>query len=185
MIALGFILYNNYSNKELADGVDSKNTTIIVKTFLNKMIPQQIESAQLSNIVMRDLDITEPKYRILAANISDRDSFRVEQMKGLYMTHLGGVYGSDVYKPIMKDMSEIKGDVLAKSYIKEMIKHHKKAIDDAKDYIKIINKVKKANSNTEDGFTITTSHPAIDDSYDLAVEIVKQYEKDIEEMKSF
>jgi hypothetical protein len=66
-----------------------------------------------------------------------------------------------------------------------MINHHNKTISDAKDYIKLIDKVRKASSNTQDGLTVTTSHPAIDDSYNFAVEIIKDYQADIDTMKTF
>jgi hypothetical protein len=108
-------------------------------------------------------------------------------MKGLYVQYLGGEYNaaSSAYKNIMKDLTNLKGDALAKDYVKEMIKHHNKTIGDAKDYIKKIDKIKKASSKTENGLTITTSHPAIDDSYNFAVEIVKNYQSDIDTMKAF
>lgn len=187
LIALGFILYKNYSDKKLTNIDDSKNTAAMVKNLLDKMIPQNDESAQISTKVMSDLDITESKFRILSANIADRDSFRVSQMKGLYIQYLGGEYNiaSSTYKNVMKDMTDIKGDILAKAYVKEMINHHNKTISDAKDYIKLIDKVRKASSNTQDGLTVTTSHPAIDDSYNFAVEIIKDYQADIDTMKTF
>lgn len=187
LIALGFILYKNYSDNKLTNIDDPKNTATMVKNFLDKMIPQNNESAQTSVKVMTDLDITEAKFRILAANIADRDSFRVAQMKGLYVQYLGNEYdvASSTYRNMMKDMTTLRGDALAKEYVKEMIKHHNRTIDDANDYIKLIDKIRKESSNTENGLTVTTSHPAIDDSYDFALQIIKDYQSDIDTMKSF
>lgn len=185
IIALGFIIYKNYSAGKLSDLNDSKKTEIIVKNFMSKMIYLSNESAQISLKVMKDLSITDAKYRIFAANVVDRDSFKIDQMKGLYTQYLGDDYStaSSTYKNIMKNMADLKGDDLSKVYVKEMIKHHDKAINIAKDYIKLIDKIQKSNSHTENGLTITSSNPIMNDSYSIAVDIINNYQKDIEELK--
>ncbi len=180
-----FIVYKNKSN--IIDINDEKNTAVIVKDFLNKMIPHHEEAIKSSLKVMNDLDITNPKVRILSANIVDTQSFEVAQMKNIYREYLGGEYNysSSSYHDMMTDITNIKGDELAKVYAKDMIKHHDMAIKEAKKYIKLIDKVKKSNAKTENGLTITNSHPAIDLTYDLAKKIVETQEKEILEIKGW
>ncbi len=185
LITIGFILYKNKSNT--LDISDSKNTALIVQDFINKMIPHHMEAVNVSMKVMNDLEISNPKARILAANIVDGQSFEIDQMKNIYREYLGGeyVFSTTTYHNMMRDVKDIKGDELLKVYKKDMIKHHNIAIDEAKDYIKKIDKIRSKSSTTKDGLTITNSHPAIDITYDLAKKIVETQKKEILEIKSW
>ena len=186
LIALGFIVYKNYSSKTISID-DEKNTATVVKNFLNKMIPHHEEAIKISSQVMNDRDITEAKVRILAANIVDNQSFEISKMKNIYSEFLGSDYAlsTSTYKNMIGDLSKLKGDELAKAYIKNMIKHHKEAVSEAKEYVRLIDKIRKAGSTTKDGLTVSNSHPAIDMSYDLAKGIIDSQEKEITVLKSW
>jgi uncharacterized protein (DUF305 family) len=171
---------------------DEKDTAVIVKNFINMMIPHHQEAIDSSLKVMNDLEITEPKVRIFAANVVDMQSFEVSKMKNIYGQYLGGEYMSTMtmgvdgkntdehYKHMMSDTTNLKGDELAKTYTKDMIKHHEMAIEEAQDFIKTIDKVKKTDSNTKDGLTIINSHPAVDETYQIAKDIIESQTKEIE-----
>jgi uncharacterized protein (DUF305 family) len=164
-----------------------KDTAIVVKDFINMMIPHHEEAITSSLKVMNDLGITEPKVRIFAANVVDTQSFEVSKMKNIYSLYLGGEYSTSTNKAshMMSDVTTLKGDELAKSYTKDMIKHHEKAVEEAKDFIKLIDKIRKSDSTTKDGLTITNSHPAVDDTYQIAKDIVESQEKEIALLKTW
>ncbi len=197
LIAVGFTIYKSYSDGSFMKK-DEKDTAIIVKKFINMMIPHHQEAVTSSMKVMNDLEISEPKLRIFAANVVDIQSFEISKMKNIHEQYLGGEYiptmsmdmsmdGKNTdghYKHMMSDTTNLKGDELAKTYTKDMIKHHKKAIEEAKDFIKAIDKAKKSSSNTENGLTITNSHPAVDETYQIAKDIIESQTKEIEILKA-
>ncbi len=197
LIAVGFTIYKSYSDGSFMKK-DEKDTAIIVKNFINMMIPHHQEAIDSSMKVMNDLDITEPKVRIFAANVVDIQSFEISKMKNIHEQYLGGEYiptmSMDMsidgkktdghYKHMMSDTTNLKGDKLAKTYTKDMIKHHEMAIKEAKDFIKAMDKAKKSSSNTENGLTITNSHPAVDETYQIAKDIIESQTKEIEMMKA-
>ncbi len=74
---------------------------------------------------------------------------------------------------------------MAKAYTKNMIAHHEKAIDIAKDYIEIVDQINKSNTSSGDGLVITNTHPALDASYELAKQIIDTQTKEIEVMKGW
>jgi len=185
LISLGFILYKNGTFTKLNFN-NQKDSSVVVRDFINMMIPHHNEAVKVSLSIMNDLSITEPKVRILAANIVDTQSFEIAKMKTIYSDYLGGEYTSSTSTEshIMGDYKDIKGDDLAKTYIKDMIKHHKEAIKAAEKYIKLIDKINKQNSKTENGLTITNSHPALDTTYEIAKGIIDSQNKEIELMES-
>ncbi len=197
LIAVGFTIYKSYSDGSFMKK-DEKDTAIIVKNFINMMIPHHQEAVTSSMKVMNDLEISEPKLRIFAANVVDIQSFEISKMKNIYGQYLGVEYiptmsmdmsmdGKNTdghYKHMMSDTTNLKGDKLAKTYTKDMIKHHEMAIKEAKDFIKAIDKAKKSSSNTENGLTITNSHPAVDETYQIAKDIIESQTKEIEMLKA-
>lgn len=183
LIVLGFILYKNGI---LTDNNKGKDTSVFVRDFISVMIPHHDEALTVSRVIMNDLSITEPKVRILAANIVDNQSFEIDQMKNIYGEYLGGEYtmSTSTEDHMMGDYTNIKGDDLGKAYVKDMIEHHEEAIKVASKYVKLIDKVKKENSTTNNGLVITNSHPAVDMTYDMAKEIIESQTKEIESMKA-
>ncbi len=182
IIVLGFIGYKNnwFTNKS----ANSEDTSMVVKEFLDTMIPHYEEAAKVSQPIMNDLSISEPKVRILAANIVDNQSFEMMQMINIYTEFFGGSYTSTTtYKSMKIDTTNLKGDDLAKVYIKNMIKHHELSIKIAKKYIKKLDKIKKASSYTENGLTIINTHPSLDLTYDMAKKIIEEQNKEIELME--
>lgn len=196
LIAVGFTVYKSYTDGSFMKK-DEKDTAVIVKKFINMMIPHHEEAIDSSLKVMNDLEITEPKVRIFAANVVDMQSFEVSKMKNIYEQYLGGEYMSTMtmnadgknsdenYEHMMSDTTNLKGDELAKTYTKDMIKHHEMAIKEAKDFIKTIDKVNKTNSSSENGLTITNSHPAVDETYQIAKDIIESQTKEVEMLKAW
>ena len=198
LIALAAILYNSMSDSTFKDVEGETNTAVIVKSFLDKMIPHHQEAVDSSLKVMNDLDITESKVRIFAANVVDTQSFEISKMKNIYQEYLGQPYAQSItldvnaenghsteYHNMMSDMSALVGDDLAKVYTTDMIKHHEGAIVMAKDYIKLIDKINKESSVSENGLVITNTHPSIESTYELAKQIVDTQEKEIEVLKTW
>jgi uncharacterized protein (DUF305 family) len=156
------------------------------------------EEAVTSSLkVMNDLEITEPKFRIFAANVVDTQSFEIAKMKNIYSQYLGSEYMSTMimgvdgkvsdehYDHMMTDTKDLKGDALAEIYTKDMIKHHEIAIEEAEEFIKTIDKVNKKNSTTENGLTISNSHPAVDETYQIAKDIIETQTKEVVLLKNF
>ncbi|MBC7981740.1 DUF305 domain-containing protein [Candidatus Parcubacteria bacterium] len=188
LIVLGILLYRNLSNNKYASMAEAGNTAVLVQGFLDEMIPHHQDAVDSSLKVMNDLDITNGQVRIFAANVVDNQSFEISRMENIYRELLLKEYVPTVMVDAhgtMSTDSALKGDALAKSYTKEMIKHHKSAIDAAEDYVKIIDKIKKATSHSENGLTVTNSHPAIDATYELAKQIIDTQTKEIEIMKGW
>lgn len=188
LVILGTILYRMASNNRYASMGEAGNTAVVVQGFLDDMIPHHQEAVDSSLKVMNDLDITNGQVRIFAANVVDNQSFEISRMENIYRELLLKEYIPTVMvdaHATTSTESDLKGDELAKSYTKEMIKHHKKAIDMAGDYVKLIDKIKKATSHTENGLTVTNSHPAIDATYEMAKQIVDTQTKEIEVMKEW
>lgn len=182
MITIGFILYKNNT---FTSNNQPEDTSVVVREYLEMMIPHHEEAVKVSTPIMNDLSITEPKVRILAANIVDNQSFEMVQMRNLYIEFLGGYYtATTTYHTITKDLSVLKGDELAKVYLNEMIKHHKEAIKVSQKYMKKIEKVRKASSYTENGLTVMNTHPSLDITYDIAKKLIEDQEKEIELIKS-
>ncbi len=198
LIALAVILYRSMSDNTFKDVANETNTAVIVKSFLDKMIPHHQEAVDSSLQVMNDLDITEPKVRIFAANVVDNQSFEISKMKNIYLEHLGQSYAENItldvtvedghstnYHNMMSDTSALKGDELAKVYTEDMIKHHKSAVEMAEDYIEVIDKVNKLNSTKSEGLIITNTHPSIEATYELAKQIIDTQTKEIELLKTW
>ena len=179
LITLGFIGYkSDWFNME----EKNRDTSIVVRDFLDMMIPHHEEAVNISRPIMNDLSITEPKVRILAANIVDTQTFEMEKMRNIYIEFLGGSYTSTTTHS-MDDTKDLKGDDLAKAYVENMIKHHKDAIKVAEKYIKLIDKIRKESSTESNGLIITNSHPSIDMTYDIAKGIIQDQKTEIEVME--
>jgi len=192
LIALAVIGFTTRSNGTFKDVAGETNTAVIVKSFLDKMIPHHEEAITSSLKVMNDKDVTESQVRIFAANVVDNQTFEIEKMKTIYMEYLGAEYAPTImldagmnHENMASKTADLKGDELAKSYKDEMIAHHEGAVEMAKDYMKLIDKVRKESAKTEDGLTVSNNHPAIDLTYDLAQQIVDTQEKEIEQLKSW
>ena len=188
LITLAVILYRSMSSNTFSDVADEKNTSLIVKSFMDKMIPHHQEAVDISLKVMNDLDITEAKVRIFAANVVDTQTFEISKMKNIYADYLGQSYDEAIpveYDHMMHTVSDKKGDESAKEYTADMIKHHESAVEMSKDYIKLIDKINKSNSTSENGLVIMNTHPAIEDSYALAKQIIEGQTKEIAELKTW
>jgi uncharacterized protein (DUF305 family) len=195
LIALAVIGFTTRSKGTFKDVDDETNTAVIVKSFLDKMIPHHEYAITSSLKVMNDKDITESQVRIFAANVVDSQTFEIEKMKTIYMEYLGAEYAPTImldaagtgmdHENMTSKTADLKGDELAKAYKEEMIAHHEGAVEMAKDYIKLIDKVRKESAKTEDGLTVSNNHPAIDLTYELAQQIVDTQEKEIEQLKSW
>jgi uncharacterized protein (DUF305 family) len=191
LIALGFIMYRSLSEGKFEKMAKNKDASALVKAFINDMIPHHQEAVDSSLKIMNDLDITDPKVRIFAANVVDIQSFEISRMENIYREYLGGEYSSAAMTDGKDDHSNLapstglKGDELAKSYAKMMIRHHQDAIDMAQDYIKAVDMLNKGQGGSKDGLIVTNSHPAIDGTYELAKQIVDSQAKEIEVMKGW
>ena len=189
IIAIGFLLYKNYKDNVYGvDNTNETNTAVIVRGFLDNMIAHHEEAVNISKVVMNDLEISDPKVRILAANVVDQQTSQIDMMKNIYRIYLYQEYDRanvNYHNMMSADISTLKGDELAKVYKKDMIKHHKDAIDIAEDYIKLVDKIKQSTEVKQDGLVITSSHPAIDESYMIAKDIIEKQEKEIDEMKGW
>ncbi len=198
LVVLAVLLYRNMSDSTFKDVANETNTAVIVKSFLDKMIPHHQEAVDSSLKVMNDLDITEAKVRIFAANVVDTQSFEISKMENIYTEYLGQSYAQTItmdvdtkdgstteYHAMMNDMSALVGDELAKVYAKDMIKHHEGAVRMAEDYIEVIDKVNKSNSTKSEGLVITNTHPSIDATYELAKQIIDTQTKEIELLKTW
>jgi hypothetical protein len=95
----------------------------VVKGFLERTIPHNMESVEASRKIMVDLDITMPEVRLLAARVVDAQEFEIEQMRGWYTEWFGIPVPLFLYKPTFTPITET-GDEVAKIYLKEMIRHY-------------------------------------------------------------
>jgi hypothetical protein len=174
LIGLCFILFENLSKKG--------PVTVDVKGYIDVTLPLQAEVAMNSSHIMNDGNITDSKIRIFAANAVDNKVTNINKMRNLYALYLGSAYHLDEskYVKVMPDMSKLSGDGLAKVYVKAMLDVDQKIIKESNDYIKQVDKFKKGSSTTKSGITISNGHPAIDDSYDLAKNILDTSSKEVD-----
>ena len=164
---------------------DNSDYSLIVKDYLGKMIDHEQLAVMASTPIMNNLDIKEARVRVMAANTVDVHSFDIAKMNNIYSQYLGGAYMiSTSTENIFSNLAELKGDELGKMYIKDLIKHNERSIKISETFIKKIEKYKNANAVKQDGIVITSSHPAIDESYDLAKSIIDSKKKEIELMKN-
>ncbi len=178
LIALGFIAYKtDLFNMNNSKDVD---TSAIIKDYLGRHIENADDAVMISKTIMNDLDITNAKVRVLAADIVDTQSFDISRMNNIHTLYLGSEYiPSTTTENIFSKLEGKKGDDLAKLYVKKMIKHHKMNIDLSKDFIKKIDAYREANSSSQGDLVISNSHPSIDESYDLAKSIMDRSQKEI------
>lgn len=186
-----FLIYTGMKHASVLDNVtvEVDNSDVAVKVFLEEMIPHHQEAVRNSQLVMVDADITNPEIRALAARIDDKQTFEVVKMDGWYFEWFGTPYDESKtllrvpYEPMMGDLTKLKGDALAKAYLKGMIEHHEHAIMTAVEVREFIEKIEKKNSATDGQLTITNSHPAIDSTILLTKQIEVDQAKEIQEME--
>lgn len=181
LIALGFIGYKTdiFGTKSI-----NKDTSVIVKDYLNTMMIYNNDAVIVSIPIMNNLEIKESKVRVLAANVVDNQSFDISKMKNIYNQYLGPVPEiATSSENIFTDLKDIKGEELGEEYVKDVIEHYKKSIKISEKFIKQIDQYKKYNSVKQGGLVITSSHPAIDESYDFAKNIIEAYKKELDSLK--
>lgn len=154
----------------------------IVKGYLEIMIPRNIEAVDASKKIMSDTDITLPEVRLIAARISDTQDFEIGQMKGWYVEWFRIPVPLFLYKRNMTAI-ESTGDIVAKTYLKDMIAHYEFDVAEAKKVRMYIEKIQKKTSSTDGQLTITNSHSGIDGTLVFAETLREKRQKDIEEMK--
>jgi Domain of unknown function (DUF305) len=154
----------------------------IVKGYLETMIPRNIEAVELSKKIMTDADITIPQVRLIAARMSDVQDFEIGQMKGWYVDWFRLPVPLFLYKRSMTAI-ESTGDVVAKTYLKDMIQHYTFDAAEAKKARMYIEAIQKNISSTDGQLTITNSHPGIDATLIFTGALEEKRLGDIEEMK--
>lgn len=186
-----FLIYTGMRHASILDNVtvEVNNSDVAVKVFLEEMIPHHQEAVRNSRLVMNDMDITNPDIRALAAHIDDTQTFEVVKMDGWYQEWFGTYYDESKtllrvpYEPMMGDLTALKGDALAKVYLRGMIDHHKHAIMTSAEIRNFIEKTEKAKGTSDGQLTIMNSMPAIDQTLILTKEIETNQTKEIQRME--
>lgn len=154
----------------------------IVKGYLHTMIPRNMEAVDLSRKIMEDIDITVPEVRLLAARISDTQSFEIGQMRGWYTEWFNIPVPLFLYKPTFTPITST-GDAVAKTYLKEMIKHYEFDVAESKKARTYIEVIQKKTSGGDGQLTITNSHPGIDNTLIFTEALEEKRQGEVEIMK--
>jgi hypothetical protein len=168
------------SKKPMLYGTDVPDG--IVKGFLERTIPHNIESVEASKKIMVDVDITIPEVRLLAARIADAQEFEIGQMRGWYTEWFGIPVPLFLYKPTFTPITGT-GDEVAKVYLKDMIRHYQDDVDEAMKARAYIEVMQKKNSSSDGQLTITNSHPGIDTTLIFTETLEEKRQKDIGDMQ--
>jgi uncharacterized protein (DUF305 family) len=144
ILVIGIFIGNTFTNKmsvdhnthQMSDGTVMKNedhanhmmTVSSQKEFLEQMIPHHQEAIDTAKEVLVRGGTT-PEIRILAENIIIAQEKEIAQMGQWYFDWYNEIYtGTNSYKPMMKDLTQLSGAELDKVFLEDMIVHHMGAI---------------------------------------------------------
>ena len=144
LLGTGIFIGNTLTNKirvnhdmhQMSDGSVMKNsdhahhmmTVSSQKDFLEQMIPHNQEAIDTAKEVLARGGTT-PEIKNLAENIIIAQEKEVAQMKQWYFDWYNEVYtGTNSYKPMMRDLSQLSGTELDKVFLEDMVVHHMGAI---------------------------------------------------------
>lgn len=98
------------------------------RAFLEGMIPHHQEAVDTANEVLARGGTTE-NIRTLAQNIITSQEVEIASMKAWYEAWYGEPYvDTGLYEPMMRDLSNLSGAELDRTFLEDMIMHHMGAI---------------------------------------------------------
>lgn len=98
------------------------------REFIAGMIPHHQEAIDTAKEVIARGGTT-PEIKQLVENIVIAQEGEIAQMKEWYRNWYGEVYAdTDEYMPMMRDLSQLSGEVLDRTFLEDMIMHHMGAI---------------------------------------------------------
>ena len=153
------------------------------------MIPHHQEAVRTSEQVLADKSIENFDLRIIAGRIVDAQTFEIIQMISWYEDwfkmeyDITGMSHTHHYMPMINTASTT-GAVLEKNYVKGMIKHHKMAIEMARELIAAFDKYEGSKTIGDGDLVIHESHPNIDTIRQFAQKIIDVQSKEIEQLSS-
>lgn len=180
LIITARIMFSRQAHIMTADTPDQA-----VKNYLDMMIPHHMEAVQTSKVIMMDSEITNPEVRLLAARIADAQEFEITQMEGWYQewTKTPYQFNPAMYKSMMSNPGDATGDLRAKIYLKDMIKHHEHAVEMSKEAREQIAELVEQSGTTDGTLTVANSHVGVDMTLLFAQHVEDTQKKEIEEMK--
>lgn len=98
------------------------------REFIEGMIPHHQEAVDTAKQVLAR-GATTPEIKQLVENIIIAQEKEITEMKEWYRNWYGVEYtGSDGYMPMMRDLSQLSGKALDRTFLEDMIMHHMGAI---------------------------------------------------------
>lgn len=94
--------------------------------YLSQMIPHHEEAIATAQRVLEQSD--RPEMREFAQTIIDVQSAEIEQMQNWLKAWYPGEKSSATYTPMMRDLSQLKGNDLDQAFLEDMIMHHMGAV---------------------------------------------------------
>ena len=96
-------------------------------SFIANMIPHHEEAVTTANIILQKSQNAQLK--ILAQGIVQDQTAEITEMNGRLSKRYSNVRIATNYTPMMRDLTQLTGDVLDRTFMEDMIKHHQGAID--------------------------------------------------------
>lgn len=98
------------------------------KEFLNSMIPHHEEAVKTAKEVIARGGTT-PEIKTLVENIVKAQEAEITDMKNWYQTWYGEAFvDKGTYKPMMRNLTNLSGAKLDKTFLEDMVMHHMGAI---------------------------------------------------------
>ncbi len=122
------------SDMHMMGGMDHSDMMVeSERAFLEGMIPHHQEAVDTAKEVVARGGST-PEIKKLAEDIIVAQEKEIADMKGWYQSWYGTAYveNPDAYKPMMRDLSTLRGAELDKVFLEDMVMHHMGAIMMAK-----------------------------------------------------
>lgn len=94
--------------------------------FLSEMIPHHQEAIDTAQRVLKYSD--RPEMRQFAQHIITVQSNEIKQMRTWLQQWYPGQTSNQVYQPMMRDLSQLKGKDLDQAFLQDMIWHHMGAV---------------------------------------------------------
>jgi uncharacterized protein (DUF305 family) len=94
--------------------------------YLAMMIPHHEEAIRNAQLLLAGTD--RPEMRAFATSIIETQTREVEQMRSWLATWYPGRGTAVDYMPMMRDLTELRGDALDRAFLADMIPHHMGAV---------------------------------------------------------
>jgi hypothetical protein len=94
--------------------------------YLAQMIPHHQEAIDTAQVILART--SRPEMRQFAQNIIQAQTAEIAQMKNWLNQWYPSGNISISYVPMMRDLSQLQGDALDQTFLKDMIKHHMGAV---------------------------------------------------------